>query len=218
MSELQHIETALQGAARRRRLVRAINGFWAGLAVGGIVLLLALAVYKLFPIPHWFLTAAGITGAACLLAGCVIGGWRKESLGDTARCVDDRQHLQERLSTALEVAALPTVAEWKNLLVADAARHARGLDPRQIFPWRFPKAGRWALLLAALCAGLGFVPEYRSKAYVQKQTDATVIRDAGTNLVQLTRQSLQQHKPALEPTQKALETVSELGEKLTKVS
>ena len=218
MSELQHIETALQGAARRRRLVRAINGFWAGLAVGGIVLLLALAVYKLFPIPHWFLTAAGITGAACLLAGCVIGGWRKESLGDTARCVDDRQHLQERLSTALEVAALPTVAEWKNLLVADAARHARGLDPRQIFPWRFPKAGRWALLLAALCAGLGFVPEYRSKAYVQKTTDATVIRDAGTNLVQLTRRSLEQRKPALEPTQKAMESVSELGEKLTKVS
>src|SRR5213594_630622 len=106
MSELQHIEQALQEAARRRRLVRAMNGFWAGLVAGGIVVLLALSAYKLFPIPYWSVTAAGITGGLCLLAGFIIGGRHKTSLDDTARCVDDRQHLQERLSTALEVAAL----------------------------------------------------------------------------------------------------------------
>ena len=47
---------------------------------------------------------------------------------------------------------------------------------------RFPaitRATRWALLALAMAAGLGFVPEYRSKAFVQKQADAKVIKEVG---------------------------------------
>jgi ribosomal protein L22 len=218
MSDLQVIETALQRASRRRRCLRALHGLYAGLLVGATIVLLTLAANKLFPIPKVALPIAGLLAGICLLAGTILGAGRKVSLGETARCVDDSRHLQERLSTALEVAALSAVAEWKALLVADAARHARGLDPRQIFPWRFPRAARWALCVIALGAGLGFVPEFRSKAYVQKRADESVLRDVGTNLLQLTRHSLEQRTPALLPTQKAMESVSELGEKLTQAS
>ena len=100
MSDLQQIEAALQRAARRCRWLRAVNGLWLGLAAGGLVLLLTLAAYKLFPIPKASLVTAGIAGGACLLAGFILAGWRKTSLSATARCVDDRQHLQERLGTA----------------------------------------------------------------------------------------------------------------------
>jgi hypothetical protein len=51
MSELQVIESALQQAARRRRLECALNGFVRGLLAGGVLVLLVLAVYKLAPIP-----------------------------------------------------------------------------------------------------------------------------------------------------------------------
>ena len=46
MSELQVIETALAKAARRRRWERALHGLGLGLLVGGVVLLLAMAAYK----------------------------------------------------------------------------------------------------------------------------------------------------------------------------
>ena len=99
--------------------------------------------------------------------------------------------------------------------MTDAVTHVKGLDARKLVQFRLPKVTRWALLVLALAAGLGFVPEYRSKAYVQKQSDKKVIEDVGRNLVELTKRSLANRPPALETTQKALDAVNELGEKLT---
>jgi hypothetical protein len=81
-----------------------------------------------------------------------------------------------------------------------------------------PKAARWALLILVLGAGLGFIPEYRSKMDRQKQADAKIIKEAGKQLAELTRRSLQQRKPAIENTTKSLESVASLGDQLTKKS
>src|SRR6185295_9809189 len=94
---------------------------------------------------------------------------------------------------------------------------AKALNARQLVPFHLPKlAIRWAVLVLALAAGLAFVPEYRSKAYLQKKADQTNIKQVGKQLADLTRRDLQKRPPTLEPTQKALETVSELGDQLTK--
>ena len=85
----------------------------------------------------------------------IIGGWRKPALPEVARWVDGRQHLKERLSTALEVAADPDGGTWRDLVVTDAAEHVKGLDLRRLVPFRLPRATRWALVVLALGAGLG---------------------------------------------------------------
>src|ERR1043166_3710603 len=102
MSEIQFIESALQQTARRRRWAHALRGMWFGLFVGAILWLITLAVYKLAPIPVWSLLVAGVAAIICMAIGFIVGGWRKASLEQTARWVDIRQHLKERLSTALE--------------------------------------------------------------------------------------------------------------------
>ena len=99
--------------------------------------------------------------------------------------------------------------------MTDAATHVKGLDTRKLVQFRLPKITRWALLVLAVAAGLGFVPEYRSKAYVQKQADKKVIEDVGRQLVELTKRSLANRPPAMETTQKAMDAVNELGEKFT---
>ena len=60
MSELQVIESALAKAARRRRWERALHGFGRGLFIGGILLLVALAAYKLLPLHPAVVPAAAI--------------------------------------------------------------------------------------------------------------------------------------------------------------
>ena len=215
MSDLQVIEKTLEAAAARRRRERAFRGLWQGVFVGALIWLATLAVYKLAPIPYWTLAAAAIAGAVAIVAGAIVGGWRKNTITETARWVDGRQHLQERLSTALELSKNPGSETWRELLVTDAVTHVKGLDTRKMVQFRLPKITRWALLALALAAGMGFVPEYRSKAYVQKQSDKKVIEDVGRNLVELTKRSLAARPPALEQTQKALDAVNELGEKLT---
>jgi hypothetical protein len=220
MSELQVIESALQRAARRQRWARALRGLWHGCLIGAIVSVLlvsALHFPSIFPHSPWAPILGALVPVPFMLAGLLIGGWRKPALNQVARWVDGKQHLQERLSTALEVASIPESGRWRELLVTDAAGHAKDLDTRRLMPFSLPKAStRWALVALALTAGLGFVPEYQSKAYKQKQADKQVIKEVGKQLAELTRRDLQKRPPALETTQKSMESVTELGDQLTK--
>jgi hypothetical protein len=215
MSNLQFIESTLGRAARRQRWERAFRGLWQGFFIGALAWLVALVVYKLLPVPVWTLGVGAGCWAVASLAGFVIGGWKKLSISQAARWVDGKQHLQERLSTALEFSKQGGVDEnWKELVVTDAASHAKEVDPKKLVQFRLPKVARWAVVIVALSAGLGFVPEYRSKAYVQKKTEENVIKEAGRQLAGLTKRSLDSRKPALETTQKSMEAVKELGDQL----
>ena len=216
MGELQIIQETLERAARRRRWERALRGLWFGLLVGSLVFLIANLVFKLLPVPFTVVWGSGLAGLACALGGLLIGGWRKPALPETARWLDVKQNLKERMSTALEFSSDDHAGTWRELVLHDAVSHAQEIDACKLVPFRLSRATRWALLVLALAAGLGFVPEYRSKAFVQKQADAKVIKEAGKQVADLTKRNLQQRPPALETTKKSLETISELGDKLTK--
>lgn len=215
MSEIQVIESALKRAAIRRRWACALRGLWLGLLVGGVITLLLLGLYHVVPVPFWVVQAGAVAPIPCLLIGFLAGGWHKPDLKQVARWVDNRRRLQERLSTALEVADESEKGEWRNLVVSDAAEHAKNLDPRQLLPFKLPNATRWALVVLVLAAGLGFVPEYRSKAWRQKKTDERNIKEAGRQLAELTRHSLEKRAPVLEPTRQSLSAVTNLAELMT---
>ena len=216
MNELQVIESALQRAGKRRRLERALTGLGRGALYGAALFLVALAAYKFLPVPSWTIPAAGAVAGLVAFGGFIWGAWRKMSLIETARWVDDRKAFKERLSTALEMSGSRAPEDWKQLLLADAAKHAQSLNATELLPIGFPRAARWALLVVALCAGLGFVPAYRSKANIQKQADAANIKDVGKNLSDLMRRELAQKPPTLPPTEKSMQQVAEFGDKLGK--
>src|SRR2546430_513544 len=217
MSSVQLIENTLKKTARRIRLARTWQAFWRGLLIGGALWLVVFAVYKLAPIPVWALYFGGAVPFLIPITVSMMAGFRKVSALETARFVDARKQLKERLSTALELSGSSSGdGAWKELVIADAARHATGIDARQLLPLHLPAVARWALLILAVGAGLGFVPEYRTQAYIEKKQQQANIRETGKQLALLTRQNLAQRRPALEPTQKALEAVAEAGDKLTR--
>jgi hypothetical protein len=214
MSELQQVERLVAQAARRQRWLRAWQGLWRGWLIGGLVWLLGLGLYKVLPLPEVTLAWAGLAGLVCILAGGVVGFWRPAGLLATARWLDERLNLKERLSTALELARDPRPNEWRLLVARDAAGHAAGLKLRELLPWRLPRTSRWVLLVLALTAGLGFVPEYRSQAHRQKQREREAVRDVGRNLVELSRRTLEKRTNALESTRQTVQAVNELGQRL----
>lgn len=218
MSELQLIQAALTSAARRRRVARGLRGLCGGLLSGALLWLLAQATYKLTPLPPQTLLWAGLLGLLCPLVGFGLGFWRKSSLAETARWVDVKQNLRERMSTALEVAETQPAGTWSDLVMHDAASHAQEIEPKKLVPFSLTKTARWAVLVLALAAGLGFVPEYRSKAFTQKKEDAKIIKEAGKQVAELTKREIAQRPPALEQTKKSLEAISEVGERLEKMS
>jgi hypothetical protein len=215
MSDLQVIQSTLEQTARRRRLERGLRLMWQGVLFGAGAWVLVFGIYKLAPLPDGLALQSWLLVPAGAAMGFVWGWLRQPSLAETARWVDGRRQLQERLSTALEVARQEG-SEWKNLVLADAAKSVGKLQARDLMPFHLPTASRWALLLLVLGVGLGFVPEYRSKEFVQKKTDEAIIKETGRELANLTKRSLATRPPAMETTRKALEQISELGDHMNK--
>jgi len=217
MSELELIEQTVARIGRRRRVQAGWRGFWRGFLAGCSFWLLVLIAYKLLPLPEIVLAWAAGAAAVITLLGLGLGMGRKADLLRTARWVDDRHHLQERLSTALEVARDDKAGRWRGLVLADAAGRVRDFDSRAALPFHLPRLARWCLVVLALSAGLGFIPEYRSDAHRQRQQEAVIVQETGRRLTELVRRELQVRPPVLEPTRAALDAVSQLGDQLAKV-
>jgi hypothetical protein len=216
MSEIQFIQSALERAARRRRFAQSLRGLWYGLLIGAIIALIVAGVYHVRPVPFIWVMVTAFAPFPLMLIGMIVTGWRKPGLNEVARWVDGKRNLKERVSTALELSKDENGGSWRDLIVTDAATHIKELDVKRLMPLRLPKTAVWALLVLALVAGLGFVPEYRSKEYLRQRADQQNIKEAGRQLADLTRRELQKRPPALETTQKSLESVAELGEQLQK--
>src|SRR2546423_9636579 len=218
MSEIQIVEAALERAAKRRRLAQALTGLWYGLLVGAVIALVVTGIYHLREIPFRWVIAAALAPLPLMLLGSIFTGWRRPALSEVARWVDSKRNLKERVSTALEVAGDENGGKWRDLVVTDAATHIKDLNVRQIMPISLPKTAFWSMLVLVLVFGLGFVPEYRSPQVKRQKADQQNIKDVGKQLADLTRRELQKRPPVLEPTQKALEKISELGDRLQKQS
>src|SRR6476660_7012200 len=88
MSELQVIEMALKGAAKRRRWVRAVHGACHGALAGSIIALIILGANHLAPLSDWLRITGIVAPFILALVGLVYGSWHKTSLDQTARWVD----------------------------------------------------------------------------------------------------------------------------------
>src|SRR6266403_1938621 len=124
MSSVQLIENTLKKTARRIRLARTWQALWRGLLIGGGLWLVVFAVYKLAPIPAMALYVGGAVAVLIPVTLSIMAACRKISALETARFVDARKQLKERLSTALELSGSSSGdGAWKELVISDAARH-----------------------------------------------------------------------------------------------
>jgi hypothetical protein len=218
MQSIQTIEQLLDGLSKRRRLNRGLRSAGVGLLCGSLTALLAVIGYKLAPLPASIISWAILVGLVATVGGFLVGFWKRPSMLETARWVDELKCLQERISTAWEYRGLPQSNEWQTLVVNDAVRVLGTIEPRRLLPLRFPREARWGISLALIAAVLNFVPEYRSEAALKSEQEARSLVDAGRQLADLSKQQLEQRQPVLQPTEKALNEVMEFGEKLQQVS
>src|SRR3954469_6383874 len=218
MKELELIRLVVAKLARRRRWAHGLTGLWKGALVGAVLMLMGLSVYKLAPIQERVLAVGGVSAGGAAVIGFVAGWMKPVTLMDTARFVDSKKKFQERLSTALEVGESQMDEAWQRLGITDAAARLKEVEPKQLLPISLTRASRWAVAVLVLTASLGFVPEYRTKDFKQKKRDSEIIKDAGKNLVELTRRRLEERPPAMEPARKALDEVGQLGDHFAKAS
>lgn len=166
MNAIQELEQVLRGWVRWYRLRQAVwwgaRGLAAGLGVG-LAGAVVIALRGRLVGEEFIALIAAAAGAGALLGVLAAWVWPFPML-EAARYFDRKFGLQERTSTALEVGALigerqpgPAARPRPELLarqVADAARAARRVRPRDFLPLRIPwrEAALVALLLIAALA------------------------------------------------------------------
>ena len=213
MSELEKIETVLSKTARQRRWFRAWNGLFTGLFLAACFWLLATVSFKLFPIPFEIFEGLGPIAILAVLGGFIWGGRQQDSPLVTAQWLDQQLGLKEKLSAAIEFSR--SSGRWGDALVRDGLRCVEQVKSEKLLCYQLPSVARWTVLLLFVSATLGFVPEYRSESYLNRQKEEAAIKEAGQQLSSFAKRSLSHRPPKMKPTEKAMVSVDELGQKLT---
>ncbi|HEX9029141.1 MAG TPA: hypothetical protein VF823_08200, partial [Anaerolineales bacterium] len=193
-AQLNHILTGwLRWQRVRRAATFALRGLAGGLAADLLVAWIVLPQGRLLPgefLVWW--AALALIGAA--LAGVTAYLWPVRRLA-AARFFDRRFGLQERVSTALQLATPGYISTPGNLLKLqqeDALAAAQLVRPRQALPLRFNRSE----LLLVLLLGLGLALLWsRSQPYFTAATQARQMHQAivqETARVEDLRQKIQQ--------------------------
>src|SRR4051794_5251150 len=130
MSDVQLIHETLAVTAKRKRWHRAWNSICSGFLPASAIGVASLLAYKLLPISNLWVGIGSAVAFGYLVFLFFRGFWKNPSLIETARWVDQKQRLQERVSTALEVTKDQAKAgAWGEVLVRDAAAVIKSVDP-----------------------------------------------------------------------------------------
>lgn len=211
MSDLQIIQTALSETADRCRWVAGNRQLWRGMRAGAVLALIPLLAWKIFPFDFRIVVAFSMAPIAGAVGGFLLGWFRKPTLQSVARWVDARLDTRETLGTALEWASKPQSDPWQNLVLADAVVTVKAIDRHQLLPLQLTREARWSLGLLVLIFCLAWVPEHRSALDEGLAREERNIREAGTQLREIARRSLEQRQPISPGTREALEGMQELG-------
>ena len=187
MKDRKFIEEKLKRAGNRRRWHQSWVGLWKGFFWGALLWLTTLVIFKLLPIPFSSLAWAGIAWTAMTVIGLLWNLIKPIDLSETAQWVDDQCGLKERFTAVLE---FQEKEHWGNVILNDAKSFLDRIQPKNLIKFHLPSLAKWSVIILAVSAGLGFVPEYRTEAYLEKQREEAVIKSTGEHLVKFIRQEI----------------------------
>jgi tetratricopeptide (TPR) repeat protein len=134
--------------------------------------------------------------------------------------LDTTQGLHERLSTAVEMTGRDgnPPSPWAELVVRDAAGAVAAVKWKRLTRWSVPSAGWWGLLAMIAALGLSFVPEVRSKEFVQEEKNREIIQDNGREMVKVLKQTWSRKEDSVSviPPEALLKDALELGNQLSR--
>jgi hypothetical protein len=142
-----NLEATVRSIARRLRLIGAAEAAVRWCFAASVAAFLALVAAAFGAAPFGWAAAVGLAAGAAL-AGAAAGALAGPDAAGTARRLDRRLGLEERISTALEARGL-----FAELQRADAARALAAADRRRAVGFALSTEGRLLPLLLALCAG-----------------------------------------------------------------
>ncbi len=193
MSTISELNQPLHAWIRRLRMQRALAWSLRGF-IAGMLASLAAGSFMLYQAKILRAEFLALVLSASLLAAILFGLtaalWRIRPL-DAARRFDLLFHLDERVSTAVELTRLPSriPPEILDRQLADAVTAARNVNPRRDLPLRAqPREGLIALLSIALIALVWFRGEAMFQAAQQARAVEQAVQEQVTQIEEIIQQ------------------------------
>src|SRR5262245_37218672 len=129
---------------RRQQIAMVVRSAVLGLLAGSVAGI-GLGAWKLaMKAPVSPAVALAVLAAGPVL-GSLIGAIRGLGWNAAASAVDVHYRLKDRSATALDFLGRPSTGVLHQLQIADAERHMTGIEPREVVPFRVPKALPYAI-------------------------------------------------------------------------
>jgi hypothetical protein len=153
MDSEEILQRTVRALVRRDRWVRRRAMLLNALFVG-LCLCFGLIVWHRFaPLPIGLLVEIGLACmAVSAVVAVIIGLWSRADPMEMLIRADRTLKLKERLSTAYELTKHPTAHPFRLIVLHEAARAARSVNPFRVIPTTTPRTLRWIpfLLLAMI--------------------------------------------------------------------
>jgi hypothetical protein len=213
------LRTTLLAATRRIRALLLLRFIARTLCVTSVAALLVLGLSKLrlFEMPSpWSVGALLGLGVLCAV---VLAFLRPLTALDVARLTERRADLKERLSSAVEFQQRNALGaeSFYDALLADADRHAAGLDVRALYPLRIPRSLPVGMLCALALFLFYYLPTLPMFWSPQMKQEMAEVKRQGIQIEKLakdTTKTADQQK--LDETKKAAAEAQKLGEAMHK--
>jgi hypothetical protein len=212
--ELEVIQRVVASARLRLRWQRGLNLLGRVLFYGTLAWACLLIAYKLLPVPPEIVAWSGLAVLVTAATGGLAGFLGALPDAVVARQVDAAAKLKDRVSTAVEIR--DTSTEWARLQLADAAAKVKDLQGARLFPVRLHRTFSRSLPALLVAAILTFVPEYRTAAHQQAQTDKAVLKDVGANLAQVLKRETEKPVEKMPDTVNGIEGAIDLAKEIEK--
>jgi hypothetical protein len=212
--ELEVIQRVVASARLRLRWQRGLNLLGRVLFYGTLAWACLLIAYKLLPVPPEIVAWSGMAVLVAAATGGLAGFLGALPDAVVARQVDAAAKLKDRVSTAVEIR--DTSTEWARLQLADAAAKVKDLQGARLFPVRLHRTFSRSLPALLVAAILTFVPEYRTAAHQQAQTDKAVLKDVGANLAQVLKRETEKPVEKMPDTVNGIEGAIDLAKEIEK--
>jgi len=204
MTEIQKIESTIKKGQRKIFVANCWISGWKALLICSVAVTLWLGLYKIFPISNrHFWVGVYLTSSFAFLAG-LIKYLRFPSKKYAATYIDQKQNLQERLTTILEWHDRSAQSPWTSLMLKDVSGKIDSIEWGQFIRFGLPKPAVWTLLILIITAGLGLTPKYRSEEFVQKEKFNTISKETGKELAKVLNAKLEQRQESADALSKKL--------------
>lgn len=215
-TEFDALTDKLRRLRTRKRILMLLKTTGEAVGLAAVPILVVLALAKLMPIPALATTIAYSLAAVVAIVWIILRGiLPRITIVHCSHDADVAHDLKDRLTSALYLRHLAGEDPYIDTLVKDAMEKSEKVEPKSVYPWKYPKSWRLSGATTLCTLLILFVPYLGWLESDKGREEREQLAEAGKRLIKLSKE-IEKKNTSLEikENKELVEKFSKLGEKM----